>query len=786
MTKLLARLRPSRDELIDAAFALGLVAVALWAFQSAFGGVEFFIVGVIAAVIGLAVTHVCRRFDVSVIITVGVWFVTYILIGGVLANRAEALGGLLPSPDTVFAAVRTMVRGWKELLTTVPPVGRTGDLLALPVFCGIFATGSGYLLARRRDWTIVPAIPALAVMGLGILCGTEEPVSVLLHGGVMALGLVVWASIRSHRTRPSLDAGLSKARRLAAGGVLLAVAAFAGLALGGSVPFAQARDRMVWRDTFEPPFDPSVYPSPLGYYRQYVKELATEPLFDITGIPDGVPIRMATLDTYDGIVWKVTGGTRALRGSAGYFERVGTEVDPNFGRADTTVTVTFPENSAYDEVWLPTVGEAESVSFSGSGERSRELADAYRYNRTTDTAAVLGDPRPGDAYDVTVAIPPSLADLPDDAQFAENNLEPIEGIPGPVSGLGSGLVEEVDGLERVQILADFLSDGYYSDSSSGQSPVPAGHGAGRLLQFADATELVGNAEQYAATLGLILRNSGIPARVVMGFVPKEHNAEDTVTVTGEDAEAWVEVLVEDAGWVPVFPTPDRTRTTVVKDDTPKPIPDRETQVPPPPPIIEPDAETDPASDTAQTERRPKDDRKPVDEVAGAGTPWLVVAGLSAVVFPVLVFTAILGSILMLKRRRRNRRLRAARRDERMANGWRELVDYAVDTGQVVPSFTTRREAAAIVAVPNATLLAQRADAAVFSGCEPTDDEVTLFWREVREAKESLRGDLGLIDRVKAAVSLESFRRAKGERRAAERRFRRVERETRRLGSEAHR
>ena len=113
---------------------------------------------------------------------------------------------------------------------------------------------------------------------------------------------------------------------------------------------------------------------------------------------------------------------------------------------------------------------------------------------------------------------------------------------------------------------------------------------------------------------------------------------------------------------------------VVKDDTPKPIPDRETQVPPPPPIIEPDAETDPASDTAETERRPQDDRKPIDEVAGAGTPWLVVAGVSAVVLPALVFTAILGSILMLKRRRRNRRLRAARRlptnGERMARARR--------------------------------------------------------------------------------------------------------------------
>ena len=157
------------DELIDAAFAFGLVAVALWAFQSAFGGVEFFVVGVIAAVVGLVVTHVCRRFDVSVIITVGVWFVTYILIGGVLAGRSQALGGVLPSPDTVFAAVRTMVRGW---IGTPHDRATGGSDRRSPRSARVlrhFSTGPVICCGAARCWTIVPAVPALVVMGLGIL-----------------------------------------------------------------------------------------------------------------------------------------------------------------------------------------------------------------------------------------------------------------------------------------------------------------------------------------------------------------------------------------------------------------------------------------------------------------------------------------------------------------------------------------------------------------------------------------------------------------------------------------
>lgn len=778
MTALLQRLRPTRDDLVDAGFALGLVLVALWTFESAFGGIEFFVVGVLAALVGVVTTHVCRRFELPLLVTVLVWLAVFVVVGGVLAAPSEAIVGFLPSVGTMTAAARTTVRGWKELLTTVPPVGGTGDLLVLPVFCGMIGAGAGYLIARARTWTMAPAIPAVGVMALGILCGTRQPVSVLLHGGVMALGVLSWSAVRSHRSRPIHDAGGAVVRRIAAASVLLVVAVFAGLTFGESLPYAQSRDRAIWRDTFEPPFDPSVYPSPLGYYREYVKQLADEPLFEVTGLPEGVPIRMATLDLHDGIVWKVTGGTSARRGSAGYFERVGTDVEPAFGEANTVVGISFPDDSAYDEVWLPTVGEARSIDFAGS--RSRTLADGFRYNRTTDTAAVLGEPQPGDAYEMLVTVPMAFADAEPDAAFGETTLETIEGIPGTVSGLGSGLVDDVDGLERVQVLADFLSEtGYYSSSeeTADESNVPAGHGFGRLQTFADGSELVGNAEQYAATLGLILRNSGIPARVVMGFVPEDYDPDGTVLVTGTDAEAWVEVLVDGAGWLPVFPTPDRNRTTIVQDQTPKPVPDRETQVPPPPPVIEPDVEVDPASESAQTERKRPDEDKD-DDTAGGGVPMLLVVGAAVVVLPVLVIGAVVGSIVLLKRRRRRRRGRQGRGDERVAGAWSELVDYAVDTGHAVPTATTRREAAASVGIATASSLATRADAAVFGPGEPGEDEIAAYWNDVETAQKSMRADLGAIGRMKAAASLESFRRSKSERRAAEQRRRRAERDAR--------
>ncbi|MFT7394439.1 MAG: hypothetical protein ACI83Y_002117, partial [Candidatus Azotimanducaceae bacterium] len=159
-----------------------------------------------------------------------------------------------------------------------------------------------------------------------------------------------------------------------------------------------------------------------------------------------------------------------------------------------------------------------------------------------------------------------------------------------------------------------------------------------------------------------------------------------------------------------------------------------------------------------------------------GPSLLVVAGLIAAGLPIAVFLIVLAVILLMKNRRRRRRLTRGRSDEKVANGWRELVDYAVDSGRPVPLATTRREAAGLVTAENAESLALQADAVIFGPEETIDDRVVDFWDEVGAARKGMRQDLGVVDRVKAAMSLDSFRRAKQQRRAEQRRVRLRERE----------
>jgi 8-oxo-dGTP pyrophosphatase MutT (NUDIX family) len=80
--------------------------------------------------------------------------------------------------------------------------------------------------------------------------------------------------------------------------------------------------------------------------------------------------------------------------------------------------------------------------------------------------------------------------------------------------------------------------------------------------------MIGDEEQYASAFALMARSLGYPARVVMGFAPEVPDGGGTVTVTGDDVTAWVEVAFDGVGWVPFAPTPDET--DIPQDQVPKP------------------------------------------------------------------------------------------------------------------------------------------------------------------------------------------------------------------------
>lgn len=68
---------------------------------------------------------------------------------------------------------------------------------------------------------------------------------------------------------------------------------------------------------------------------------------------------------------------------------------------------------------------------------------------------------------------------------------------------------------------------------------------------------IGYCQQFSGAMALMLRMSGIPARVASGFAPGTpvSGRDGTWEVTDLDAHSWVEVYFNRIGWVPFDPTP---------------------------------------------------------------------------------------------------------------------------------------------------------------------------------------------------------------------------------------
>ena len=172
--------------------------------------------------------------------------------------------------------------------------------------------------------------------------------------------------------------------------------------------------------------------------------------------------------------------------------------------------------------------------------------------------------------------------------------------------------------------------------------------------------MIGDDDQYAPLMALMLRSLGIPSRVVMGFYPEE-DAGGSVALTGKDVHVWVEVPFEGAGWVAFDPTPPRDQVPQTEVPKPKPNPRPQVLQPPEPP-------EEPSEVPPEVVDEPEDE----PEATNQWWPW-VVLGAQVVGGTILVLSPWLV-LLLVKLIRRRRRRRRGRHDERAAGAWDEVID----------------------------------------------------------------------------------------------------------------
>lgn len=757
--------RLPRPSLADLGVLSLLSLLGIVGYETSFGGLDFLAAAIAGIVVGTLAAVAGTLLRLGVLTTVLLGIVLYFLVGTPFVMPEAALFGVLPSLTSLAGLAIGAVHGWADILTIQAPVEAPAYVAAVPYAAATVVSLVGGLLVLR--WLPVKRTPLRAAIVLigpallllsGILLGTDEAFLAAVRGVAFAAIALTWIAWRRGASVEASGEGAARLRRrrltgsaaVVAGAV--ALGAVAGLAVAPISP-----DRFVLRDRVVPPFDPLEFPSPLAGYRTYTKDLAEEPLFRVAGLEPGDTLRLAAMDSYSGRLWNVAGPDEAA--ADGGYSIVGTTLPaPALADLGSARSVEV-EVLGYDDVWLPTVGYGSQLELLDDGSASH---GDLRYNAEAGTAVVTSGVGAGAAYRLESRIQRE----PDDAALvdvpvAQLDLPVVENLPDVVAakaeeyaGDATSPVEQLRAIERGLKTNGFLSHGLASDAV----PSRAGHGADRLIELFTRTQMVGDEEQYAAAMALMVRHLGYPARVVMGYAPEVAEGDDEVEVVGSDVTAWVEVPFEGVGWVSFRPTPDNV--DVPQEQTPKPKSEPQPQVRQPPRAEQAEDELLTTVEIDDTDDEDRD--RPFQLPAWA---WIVIASVgipaAAMLLPML-FVA-----LAKRRRRRIRRLGAA--DRQAAGAWEELVDRYAELGFEPPERASRLQTArdlerqldeqglgSVRLADGAVRLASLAatvDRDVFGGSEVEGGTVERRWSEADAAAAAVSAAAGRLRRFVARYRL---------------------------------
>ena len=749
---------------LELTLAAGIIAVGAVPFLPVFASVIGCLAVGYGALIGGLTAFACSRLRLSVLPSMAALALVHVLVAPWLLTD---VGSGLTAIKTVLASTVTV---WRDALTVPMPLSSFSGMTVLPWLSGLIVSAlATRLILAGREVLAGLSLVLLPVVGIG--WGGQEAVRPTALGVLFVAGiLALWTcgSLRQRRShviealdlssfsttsgttsaRSTGDLGRAALRGAVIAAVLLIITSLAAMALTPAAPAS----RTVVRDLFQPPLDLTEYASPLSLVRTLETDKAHTQLMKPSNLPKGGRIRIAAMDSYDGLSAHIgqneNGQSR--------FERIGDKTQLTASRLDGKKQTSSLTIEDYSFPWVPTM--PETIRIESSGPRQSALSEGMYYDKFSSTGIATSGLAEGDVLTERVApyTPPSEATL-NKASIAQTSLGPIDQVPSSVASLAKEIVgAESNPIAQVRALQQRLRTSYYSDGT--QSPSQPGHGAARIASMVEADSLIGDDEQYSVLMMLMCRSLNIPARVVMGFDPATDG--DAKTVTGEDVKAWVEIPFEGLGWVSFDVTPDRDQ--VPQQQTTQKVSNPEPNVLQPPLPNEDPAQLPPNYEDPQR-NDPQDDDK-----GGLPTAVIVVGG------SILAIAAVVGSVLGWKAWRRSRR-RGRTGVGKALGAWEEILDRARDLGRVPGWGVTRREAAAQLAphFPQADLprFAGAVDTQVFSSGEPASYALGEVWESSDAIVRSMGAERSRLGRAMARLSPRSLIHPAGRRSRRPRRLR---------------
>jgi len=281
-----------------------------------------------------------------------------------------------------------------------------------------------------------------------------------------------------------------------------------------------------------------------------MKVRVADPFPPLTGI---LKWRGVALDRYDGRSWSRSWvGRSRIAAERDYFrlERSiqGTQIlDQTFFLEALSTDVVFASHKVL--AISSDLGFLQRDS-SGSLFTIRHDAQKVRYRAVSDITPPDSDLIPAQMAPIPEAIRSTYLQLPQlDRRIAELAREVTTAVPHP--------------YQKAIVLERYLRNSYdYSLELKG-SP----HASDPLAMFLFDVRR-GHCEYFASAMAIMLRQLGIPARLVNGFRAGEYNRlADAFVVHQYDAHSWVEAYFPPYGWLefdPTPPDPSRSRSGLAR------------------------------------------------------------------------------------------------------------------------------------------------------------------------------------------------------------------------------
>ncbi|MCU1513803.1 MAG: hypothetical protein JWO10_893, partial [Microbacteriaceae bacterium] len=425
---------------VDIAVLVVLIVLGIIGFEPSFGGYGFLVAGLGGLVVGAGTAIVTSLFRLNTVVTILVAIILYYLFGTALAIPEQGLFGLLPTLQSLSSLTVGTVFGWSDIVTLRTPVGAPQYIAVVPYVATWLVALVSVTLAtrwltrtRRTAWRFgIALIGPVALYLAGILIGTDQPFQAGVRGIVFAALALVWLGWRRPSGGAIAQAGANRLRNRKLAGTAVVIAGAVLIGGGGGFLLAPPNnERFVLREEIKPPFDPLDYPSPLSGFRNYSKQKTDDVIMTVAGLKTGDVVRLATLDSFTGKLWNVT-GSETQTGGSGSFDLVGRQLpEPSFITPVERKNVTFTIKD-YDDVWIPSVGYPSSIVFTAGDAKGQ--ADSLRYSESTGTAVLTTGITKGDVYTINAEVqkvlsPEDLAKTP----VASVSLPPVVGSPDVVT-----------------------------------------------------------------------------------------------------------------------------------------------------------------------------------------------------------------------------------------------------------------------------------------------------------------------------------------------------------------